>query len=58
MVSVLPPLSGTAPIITLLRLVLVFFLLLLLLTFSNTAWSSLHNTVSDVLSSVSLYNVY
>ena len=41
MVSVLPPLSGTAPIRTLLRLVLVFCLELVLDTFSMTVRSSL-----------------
>ena len=47
MVSVLPPLSGTAPIITLLTLVLVFILAPLLLTFSTTATSSRAASTSD-----------
>ena len=41
MVSVLPPLSGTGPMRTLLRLVRVLSLAWLLLTFSTTAASSL-----------------
>ena len=47
MESVLPPLSGTAPISTLFRLVLVFCLAVLLLTFSTMAASSLATITSS-----------
>ena len=47
MLSVLPPLSGTAPIRTLFRLVLVFNLALVLDTFSTIAVSSLATSTSS-----------